>query len=229
MDAIIFDMDGTLFNTEAIHLKAFTMTLKEYGVDYDRMGPYTPQIAGKTSRYALGLFKEAFGLDYDIEEANATKQSHLLELYRSDPSLTTTDGVVTLLNSLRAQRIPLAIASSSPMVEIETLTELFDIDVYFDAMVSGQDLINPKPHPQLFWDTAQKLNVFIEKCIVFEDSEAGVQAGIASGALTVGFDNPETPQYDLSPAHRRISSFKEVDYDRLVDWSIDFASQQLNL
>lgn len=211
MKAIIFDMDGTLVDTEKLHALASRNMLEHFGVqNLEDVSKYSPEIAGKPQTVAMELYKRVYDLPYSPEELLEHKTRELLTLYETHPNFKLSLGVQELLEASKAAGIPMAIASSSPMAQIEYVIRRFDLEKYFSVLVSGASLARPKPFPDIFLETAKKLAVPVEECLIFEDSEGGVEAGLASGAYVIGYNNPETPDYDLSKAPRQINSFEEI-------------------
>lgn len=119
--------------------------------------------------------------------------------------------VTSLIKDLYDNSIKLAIASSSPMSEIEQTARQLSIADYFSQYVSGMDLKNPKPAPDIFLKAAQMLGVDSSECIVIEDTENGVKAAKAALMTCVGYYNPHSGKQDLGHADIVVEGFDEID------------------
>jgi beta-phosphoglucomutase family hydrolase len=172
----IWDMDGVLVDTGEFHFPAWSQVLAKHGIPFNRE-----------------LFRATFGMN------NAGILSMLLgeppapdllaeisdrkeELFRQAVRgrVRTLPGVLAWLESLKASGVRQAIASSAPPANIDALVDELEIRTYFAAIVSGADL-PAKPHPAVFLEAARLIGVPPERCVVIEDSVAGVEgAGRAS-------------------------------------------------
>ncbi len=116
-----------------------------------------------------------------------------------------------MLKSLKEAGYKLAVASSSPYENIVLATKALHIDPYFDVLVSGESVANPKPAPDVFLKTAEALHTAPGDCLVVEDSCHGVHAAKNAGMPSIGFVNPDSGGQDLSCATKLTRSFYEVD------------------
>ena len=104
----------------------------------------------------------------------------------------------------------LVLASSSAMVNINRVFKRFDLDQYFTAKISGADLTQSKPHPEIFEKAASLGNTPKENCLIIEDSDNGVQAANDAGIFVVGYHNPLAADQTLQNANMTITDFKEL-------------------
>jgi HAD superfamily hydrolase (TIGR01509 family) len=178
--AVIFDCDGTLVDSEPLARTAWERALAVHGyalTDADAEAsvglPYPRVHAYFAERVSLPAAEPFWG------ELSA----ELFALIDSD--LVRFDDAVEAARELRSRGIPVAVASSSPRERLQrTLGRAGLLDA-FDVVVSGDEVVNGKPAPEMFLLAASKLSVAPEDCIVVEDSAPGVQAGIAAGMTTI--------------------------------------------
>ena len=184
-DAIIFDCDGVIVDSEIIHVSIERELLSEYGLDYSLetylsrfMGLAMPDYYAELERDYRAKFGEAFPKSFEPELTQRAWP-------RIEAELKAVPGLEDLVSSLTQ---PVAVASSSPMkrltrkLEITGLSHLFKPHIY-----SAQLVENGKPAPDLFLFAAKRLNATPPRCVVIEDSENGVKAGCAAGMSVIGF------------------------------------------
>jgi HAD superfamily hydrolase (TIGR01549 family) len=193
--AVIFDMDGLIVDTENIYYNTYNQTLNELGIDIPREGyvrcvghPVESNSADAVKRYDLPIRPEDFHEAWMTRFENAIANPDQIDLM---------PGFLDLLSHLQTKHYKLGIASSTPRQRMQTTLQngvlphintsaLCDI---FGAIFSGSDVIHTKPDPEIYLKTAAKLDVPPETCVVFEDSEAGVQSGKAAGMTVFAVPN----------------------------------------
>ncbi len=212
LKAILFDMDGVIIDSEPLHCKAFQIAMKQFGLDLSK--EYCYQFIGNTDRYMVEVLVNDFNLPNNPEEVIQVKHNVLkqLELEESYPAV---PYVVDLIKNLSKHPIKLAIASSSPMDQIERTAKDLNLSSYFHKFVSGMDLKHSKPAPDIFLKAASLLGVSPEECLVIEDSYNGVTAAKAAGMTCVGYYNENSGNQDLSGADIIIEGFEEITYSYL--------------
>lgn len=207
LEAVIFDMDGVIIDSEPIHYKVNQKLYDELEIEVSKE-EYNNFVGISNSDHWKHL-KEKYNLTESIEELIANQNNQNLEhLEGSDeePIL----GIVQILEELKIENIIIALASSSSLRYIKAVTEKFAIDDYFSLMVSGESVDRGKPYPDIFLETADKLEVDTANCVVIEDSKNGVKAAKSAGMKCIGFVNPNSGNQDLSFADTLVDSMKKV-------------------
>lgn len=175
--ALIFDLDGLLVDSEPTWFEVEGGFLAELGHEWTReeadacMGQGTPN--------TLRIWRERHGVQVDI--ARDTERIVDRVVSRAD-AMPLKAGAQALLRRAAEERLPMAVASSSPRRLIEAVLRAKGIDGYFRAVVSGQEVAKPKPAPDVFLRAAEELSIPIRMCVVLEDTLAGTRAGVAAGA-----------------------------------------------
>jgi HAD superfamily hydrolase (TIGR01509 family) len=212
MDAVIFDMDGVIVDseihwktTEGFFLQSLIPTWSEHDQDRIIGLGVLDLYALLTNTYHLQKTKEQF-LEIYQEMAN--------EIYGQKVSLM--EGFETLLNALNSKNIPVALASSSPTSWIDIMLDRFSLRDSFKVVVSTDELAGQgKPSPAIYLLTAARLGVRPNRCIAVEDSKNGVLSAKNAEMYCVGFRNGFNDEQDLSRADVIIHHFAEFDVKML--------------
>lgn len=209
ISTVIFDLDGLIADTEPLHCRAYQMAFAERGV-----GLNANEYAEHWVRNGKGIvdWVESRGLAVDPHGLRVRKSEHYLTLLES--SLRPMEGALELLDALQGIR-RMALASSSYRDAIDGVLAGLQIAPYFEAIVSGLDVANVKPSPDIFLKAARDLAVDPSECLVLEDAEKGVIAAHRAGMRCVAVPNDFTKHHDFSMATRVCSSLREVDFDFL--------------
>lgn len=205
-DAILFDMDGVIVDSEPRHERAFREIFDELGYG-DRHGMDFAAYYGRSDR--------AFWLDFiakhkphqSIEELLALKQSRLVDILRRDQPLF--DGLPDLIERLAA-RYTLAVASGSNHPVIEEVLAMKQLGRFFSVVVSVQDVPRGKPAPDVFLRAAELLAVPSARCCVIEDSAHGVKAARAAGMEVIAITNT-LPSERLAAASHVVGTYEEIE------------------
>jgi HAD superfamily hydrolase (TIGR01509 family) len=207
LQALIFDFDGLILDTETARYYAWKEVIEAEGVGL----PLSLWLEN------IGLPSEAFDpLDFleqrakkpiDREAVRDRKRDAFRERMVGE---SLRPGVQEYFDEARARKLKLAICSSSPRKWVVSNLERYGIDKIFNAIVTGSDVEKIKPHPELFLKSVDVLSVPVESCIAFEDSPKGVQSAKAAGLFCVAVGNPITKQTDLGEADILLSSLEEM-------------------
>ncbi len=205
----IFDLDGVIVNTVPIHFKAWKKMFEEYGHsftfdDYKAKVDGIPRLDG-----ARAILTEL--PDKELKEASAKKQRYFLD-YLGEEKIQVYPGTLNLIKELRGHKIKIAVISSSKNCPV--ILEKADMYKYIDAAISGNDITQGKPDPQIFLMAKDRLSLEISECIVFEDAELGVEAAKRGGFKTVGINRYEDP-HRLNQADIVVKDLGELSYSQL--------------
>ena len=179
--AVIFDMDGLMFDTERLARDAWRQAMAEHG--YMLSDDVYLRAVGRTVHGACGVFVDALGPDLPIEAVEASKARRLRRLLLPRPPVK--PGLDVLLNGIDDLGLAAAVASSTARAEVGLRLESTSLRKRFGAVVGGDQVARGKPAPDLFLRAAAGLGVAPADCVVLEDSEAGIQAAAAAGMTPV--------------------------------------------
>jgi len=209
IEAVIFDMDGVLVDSEPLHREIGHRMLGELGIAATR--EVFNRFTGITTRSMMRTLVGEYNLEHDPELLTRQYNSQFLEGIKTSHGLKLYNGVEAVLSELKREGLPVALASSSTRQCIEEILKRFGITNYFDVIVSGDDGSNSKPHPEIFLKAAKKLGVKPEACAVIEDSTNGVAAARRAGMYCIGF-KPEGNKQDLREATTLIEAFNSPNF-----------------
>lgn len=211
LEAVVFDMDGVIVDSEPLHIKSEKQVFARYGVHLsdEELRDYM----GRSSRLLFEDLIKKYTLDIALEDIYPSHIENLVRLYKeeSDPI----PGALELIEDLNIRGIELALASSSDHALIAAFLEKFWDSHVFHVVVSGQDVSHTKPHPAIFLEAVGRLGHPAEACVVIEDSQAGVLASKRAGIPCVGFRSPHSLSQNLSEATLVVDDLRELNYDRL--------------
>ncbi|MFB6174768.1 MAG: HAD family hydrolase [Candidatus Nanohalobium sp.] len=200
LEAVIFDMDGVLSDTQKLHAQSQSQILEEYDVE---MPPeeITRKYAGKPPGT---LFREESPAS-DPMEAYGKKQDVLYKLVEKE-GVEPIEGSQQLVHEL-AGNYKLGVASSSEPDFIEEVVDSLGLSEYFEVIKSASEVPNGKPAPDVFLETADELGVDSEDCLVIEDGRSGMKGATKAGMVCIGLVD-ELGEY---PAHQTVTSLSKLD------------------
>lgn len=201
---VIFDLDGTVLLSEEAYEEAFKKVLEDEGV---KNIPRHPQISGIGVKENWQILKEKYGLALTVEQLTKRCQDDYLS--RLD-KVRVRDGFFNLAKELKGSGILVALATSNAWWLVERELEHFNLKNYFDSVVTGEEVGETKPAPDLFLETARKLGVEPETCLVVEDAPKGVEAAKNAGMKVIAITSSYAKPLDLENADAVVSGFEEI-------------------
>lgn len=182
--AYLFDCDGTLADSMPLHYRAWKKALAEWNCDFDERTFYA--WGGMPVAEIIATLNQNHGLNMPVETVAHRKESLYFELINE---LMAVPEVLEHVEEAHG-RIPFAVASGSTRESVTASLEALKMLDRFDALVCAGDYKKSKPDPEAFLLAAQKLGVAPEHCLVFEDTEMGIQAATAAGMASVKVPQP---------------------------------------
>lgn len=182
--AVLWDMDGTLVDTEPYWIAAETPLVERFGGTWtheDALG-----LVGNDLLTSAKVLQDA-GVEMDAEDIVEHLTDSVIEQIRVK-GVPFRPGAQELLRSLREAGIKTAIVTMSRHRLAERVTQLIDFDA-FDAVLGGDDVARPKPFPDPYLAGAEALGVSIDDCVAIEDSPTGLTSAVSSGAVSLGVPN----------------------------------------
>ena len=184
----IFDMDGTLFDTEKLYRQAWLDVAEEFGLEKNYELPVA--ISGTSLGDESYQIINRFYPDVDAKKY-LERVWEMVDDWR-EKKLELMTGVEDILEFFKANNISMAVASSAPVEVIEQNLSRKNLREYFKVLVGGNEVSNGKPAPDIFLLAAKKLNLAPEDCYIFEDSLNGIRAAHSSGGAAIMI--PDTVQ-----------------------------------
>jgi beta-phosphoglucomutase len=196
LQAVLFDMDGLIVDTEPIHFQAFRDYMKTHGIDMPES--MMADFIGFPERDNLRDLKAKYDVEESLEDMITKRRAIYLHLVKTLP-LRVFPGFWEFAAAARQRDLKLAVVSSAPKEQIDiVLPRLFENrgdgppDAYFDAIVTGNDIHHNKPHPEIYLEGAKRLAVPPALCLALEDSPPGAQSAASAGMTVVVVTNQYT-------------------------------------
>ena len=206
LTALLFDLDGTLTDTDTLHLQAFRTLVHEYDGRSVSQEEFEAKISGQSNG---ALFAELF------PECDATQRQDMAErkeaLFRElSPTLEPLPGLNALLTYATAQGIGQCVVTNAPRLNAEHMLGALDLSRHFDHVVVADELERPKPDPLPYLTGLERLGAAAEQGMAFEDSLPGVQAAVAAGLFTVALTTTQNAERLLGAgAHLVIDDYRD--------------------
>jgi HAD superfamily hydrolase (TIGR01509 family) len=179
VEAVLFDMDGLLLDTEVIYIEAMQQAARS--LDREMALDFCHSMVGVPERECSLMIEAYYGEGFSIEEFRGRFYGLLRGLLEAGIPLK--PGVVELLDFLADRGLPLAVATSSARSTAERHLSHVGLLDRFTALATRDDVERPKPHPDIYLEAARRLGVPPERCIAFEDSNLGLEAAHAAGTM----------------------------------------------
>lgn len=215
LKAVLFDMDGVIVDTEPLHKKAYFKTFEDLKIAVDET--LYSSFTGSSTQKVCERLIENFGLENSWEDIASTKRTYFKDYFDNDPDFDLLPGVRNLIQHYYENDVKLVLASSAHMNTINWVFEKFDLDQYFLGKISGADLKESKPHPEIFIKAAEMAGETLENCLVIEDSTNGILAAHAAGIFCAAYQSPHSTGQDYSRAKMTVSDFVELKKEKLEE------------
>lgn len=207
IDAVIFDMDGVLIDSEPLHYRTDLTLLGKLGIQIER--DYLDRFVGMNNPEMWKTIISEQGITRDVDEILSEQLELKLQLLE-DGDWTALSGAVELVEGLVVKEIPVAVASSSSLPFIEGVLRKTGLDRFIHRYVSAESVARGKPAPDVFLEAARMLAVSPVQCLVVEDSRNGVLAAKVAGMRVIGYRNPSSGDQDLSRADAVVTDHRDT-------------------
>lgn len=205
--AIIFDMDGVIFDTEMIYLKVWSEVFEKYR--YKMTKEIYASVLGTGRENVKKVFVNHFGSDLPIDDMYIEKDDNLAKEIEKGVPLKS--GVYEILEYLKENDFKIALATSATSKRAFKQLKQANIENFFNAIVCRDEVRETKPNPDIFLKAADKLMVKPEQCIVIEDSSAGIEAAFNAGMLPIHVvDLKEADEKILSNSYKSFNDLSEI-------------------
>lgn len=205
--AIIFDMDGVIFDTEMIYLKVWSEVFEKYG--YKMTKEIYASVLGTGRENVKKVFVSHFGSDLPIDDMYIEKDENLAKEIEKGVPLKS--GVYEILEYLKENDFKIDLATSAISKRAFKQLKQANIENFFNAIVCRDEVKETKPNPDIFLKAADKLMVKPEQCIVIEDSSAGIEAAFNAGMVPIHVvDLKEADEKILNNSYKSFNDLNEI-------------------
>ena len=189
-DAYIFDHDGTLSLSMHVHFDGWIESFRKNGGNFEFTREIAQSYAGVGMHDTVKILNDRFGCEMDPEQVVLDQENYFFNnIERVKPY----DPVVNFAKNCKAEGKPIAVASGGVKETVVMTMNQIGITDLFDVIVTQDDVKNSKPAPDLFLLAAERMNFKPNKCLVFEDSQLGIEAANKAGMKSV-FVQPDDPE-----------------------------------
>jgi HAD superfamily hydrolase (TIGR01509 family) len=211
-DAVIFDMDGVLIDSEPLHYQVLNRVLRDSD-NYTLNEAENDEFLGTTTEAMFATLIPRHKLHLQVSDYVGVYESALLDALQQP--LTPQPGVRALIDACRARKVALAVASSSKRTWVVTTLRSLDLSNCFPVVVTGDDVSRGKPDPEIYLLTATRLGIRPERCLAIEDAPNGVASAYRAGMSVLGVRTPYTAHLQLEGVVRTVDSLEDVMLDEL--------------
>ena len=213
LKAILFDMDGVIVDTEPLHRNAYFQLFDDLGISVSEE-LYT-SFTGASTKKVCNTLIEKFQLKNSSEDLAVIKRKYFKHFFYHEADFNLLPGVKDLIDNYFDNKIKLVLASSASMITINMVFEKFELEKYFMGKISGDELKESKPNPEIFIIAANIANEPKQNCMVIEDSTNGIIAAHSAGIFCTAYKSEHSVGQNYEKANLVISDFSEIEFEKM--------------
>jgi beta-phosphoglucomutase family hydrolase len=207
IEAVLFDMDGVIFDTERVYLEHWIKIFKKYG--YEMKKEIYVSVMGRGRENVMKTFLEIYGESLPIVQMYKEKDELLVQAIE-DGQVPMKPGAKEILNLLKEKNLKIGLATSAKRDRMMMQLKMGKVENEFDAIVCGDDITNSKPDPEIFLKAAEKLCVNPQYCAVVEDSPSGIKSAYSAEMIALHVE-------DLKKADEEILKYCHKNFKNLFE------------
>jgi HAD superfamily hydrolase (TIGR01509 family) len=211
--ALLFDLDGTLAETDSLHLPTWVDILRPYGVEVDEEF-YRESISGRSTSEIV----EELLPGLSTEEGRRLAVAKEASFRERAPELEPLPGLLDFMREAKNRGLPLALVTNAPQENVEAILLALELGEFFDEVVLSDEVGSVKPDPAPYRAALDKLGVRPEAALAFEDSPSGIASSVAAGITTVGIASTQDPEKLLQAGAFKVArDFTDPELLKLLD------------
>ncbi len=212
--ALIFDMDGVLIDSNPYHIRNWRAFLDARGIAYDP-DALPKQILGQRNDNVFRAFLGPEKTQQELDRLNDELEAGFRHVFL--PEAKPLPGLTALIEECHAAEIPMAVASSATTENLHFIVDALGYRARFLSLLSGAEVTHPKPHPEIYLKSAEKLGVAPARCVAFEDSFVGLESACNAGMKVVAIAStfPREELESHGHADLVVESFEELSLEAL--------------
>ena len=200
--AAIFDMDGLILDSERLCMSIFRQACEVQNVPF--IEKLYLSIIGCNTKKIEQIFRDGYGSSVDYPALHQEWKTRYTTIVKHQ-EIPLKEGIIDLLEWLKSNSIPMAVATSTPRDIATTKLKLAGLDGYFDVLTTGCEVVVGKPDPEIYLLAAERLGVVPEMCLAFEDSNNGVRSAVAANMITFQIPDLVKPSAEVIELGHQIS------------------------
>jgi beta-phosphoglucomutase len=189
LTAVLFDLDGTLVNTDPLHFQTWQEMLRDYGIEIDREF-YKARISGRLNPLIIKDLLPQLSLEAGQKLADV-KEARFRE---NALSLTPLAGLLELLAWIDSRGLKKAVVTNAPRENVSFMLEVLKLADIFDVVVLAEETTAGKPDPAIYQLVMNRLGIAATEAIAFEDSPSGIHSAVGAGIYTIGVASTHDPK-----------------------------------
>lgn len=209
IEAVIFDLNGTMVNDMGYHKKAWIEFCKRHEVNLTEK-EFDEKFSGRKNSEMLPLIIGKKLSEDEIKKFSEDKEQIYRDIYSK--FLDEVPGLKNLIQKLKAHNLKIAIATTAYEKNRRFILDYLGLENLFDLILGEEHVMHGKPHPEIYLKTAEQLGINPSKCLVFEDSPPGVESAKRAGMRVIGILTTHTKE-DLVGADSCIKDFNQLDIE----------------
>ena len=211
--ALLFDLDGTLADTDALHMPTWVDALEPYGIKVDEEF-YRQRISGRLNPDIL----EEFLPHLTEEEAQNIADAKEVDFRNRAGELQSLPGLIEFVEEGRRRGLSIALVTNAPSENVGAILHGLGLEAYFDVTVLAEEVGIGKPDPEPYLATLEKLGIRADEAIAFEDSTSGIASAVGASIRTVGVATTQPPEKLLDAgAYLVTEDFTDAEVRSLLD------------
>lgn len=214
-EAVIFDMDGVLIDSEPIHVEIEKKLFNKLGIEVPDAVHHS--YMGASNDFMYTDLQSRFNLKESVTALMERDELFRIDYFNQLETVPVNEGLISLLNQIKSAGLKMAVATSSSPEIVKILLNKCGIASFFDVIVTTSEAGKSKPLPDVYLLAAKKTGILPENCIVFEDSPNGLSAAKSAGMYCVVIQSDSKIIGELSGADYLIQSFKEITLTGLIE------------
>ena len=211
--ALLFDLDGTLAETDSLHLPTWVDVLGPYGIEVDERF-YKDSLSGRSNSKIVQDLLPCLSAEEGRKLADAKEASFRERAHELEPL----PGLLDFMKEGKSRGFSLALVTNAPEENVEAILLALELKEFFDEVVLSDEVGPVKPDPAPYKAALDKLGVSPEKALAFEDSTSGISSSVAAGIPTVGIASTQEPEtLEEAGAFMAAKDFTGLEIQRLLD------------
>jgi beta-phosphoglucomutase family hydrolase len=210
--AVIFDMDGVIVDNFSYHEKSWAKFCNSHNLEFNES--FRNKVFGTTNKNHLETFFCRELSEEEIRRHEKEKEQIYRDIYKDE--IKPVKGLLDFLEELTKNKIPIALATSSPPVNVKFVLENTQTKKYFNNILDASNVEKGKPDPEIYRKAGELLNKPPENCFVIEDSTKGIESAKRAGMKVIGITTTQTAD-ELENIDLLIQSFEELNIEKLIN------------